>query len=159
MTVKWRSICFNLGQFVLVFLVANKKIFLAPSIFSSSSFFSSSLLTSLTTPSLLSQHLSPYSFYLNAYLVSLEPQTFGFPLDSYLSSEPWRLGCKFHNCLYYIYIVVVINFLKLFKLLHCMYMYLCHNYIQINLTVTSRLKRNWPLLKQIHLGWKQIVLG
>ena len=72
-----RSICFNLGQFVLVFLVANKKIFLAPSIFSSSSFFSSSLLTSLTTPSLLSQHLSPYSFYLNAYLVSLEPQTFG----------------------------------------------------------------------------------
>ena len=107
-----RSICFNLGQFVVVFWVANKKIFLAPSILSSSSFFSSSLLTSLTTPSLLSQHLSPYSFYLNAYLVSLEPQTFGFPLDSYLTSEPWRLGCKFHNCLYYIYIVAVINFLN-----------------------------------------------
>ena len=87
-----RSICFNLGQFVLVFWAANKKIFLAPSIFSSCSSFSSSLLTSLTTPSLLSQHLSPYSFYLNAYLVSLEPQTFGFPLDSYPDALPVTHG-------------------------------------------------------------------
>ena len=38
--------------------------------------------TSPTIPSLLSQHPSPYSFYLDAYLVGLEPQAFGFPLDS-----------------------------------------------------------------------------
>ena len=60
----------------------NKKIVWAPSIFILPLLFISTLLTSLTIPSLLSQHPSPYSFYLNAYLVSLEPQTFGFPLDS-----------------------------------------------------------------------------
>ena len=60
----------------------NKKIVWAPSIFILPLLFISTLLTSLTIPFLLSQHPSPYSFYLNAYLVSLEPQTFGFPLDS-----------------------------------------------------------------------------
>ena len=44
--------------------------------------FISTLLTSSTILSLLSQHPNLYSFYLNAYLGSLEPQTFGFPLDS-----------------------------------------------------------------------------
>ena len=52
--------------------------FLAPSIFSSSQLY----LPSPNILPLLSQHPSPYSFYLNAYLMSLEPQTFGFPLDS-----------------------------------------------------------------------------
>ena len=51
-----------------------------------------SLLTSPTIPSLLSQHCSPYSFYLNAYLVSLEPQTFGFPLDSCPDALPVSHG-------------------------------------------------------------------
>ena len=44
--------------------------------------FISTLLTSPTIPSLLSQHPNLYSFYLNAYRGSLKPQTFGFPLDS-----------------------------------------------------------------------------
>ena len=73
-------------MFCLVFAANKKNIFLTPSIFSSSSFFSkviSTLLTSPIIPSLLSQHPSPYSFYLNAYMyrMSLEPPTFGFPLD------------------------------------------------------------------------------
>ena len=42
--------------------------------------------------SLLSQHPSPYSFYLNAYLVSLEPQTFCFPLDSCPDTLPVSHG-------------------------------------------------------------------
>ena len=139
--------------------------------------FISTLLSSPTIPSLLSQHPSPYSFYLNAYLVSLEPQTFDFPSDlcpdalpvqaeqsigpregvfafgtrrkwgeskkdkcensfsrpvktpsqglifhsartetlAMQASEPWRVGRKFHYFLNYIYIIVVTNFLKLFK--------------------------------------------
>ena len=100
-----------------------------------------------TIPSLLSQHPNLYSFYLNAYLGSLEPQTFGFPLDSGPDAiEPCWLGCKFHYFCNYIYIVVVINFFKLFKsdilikenippIITLQYMYLCPNYIQINLTV------------------------
>ena len=76
---------FELVQFFFVFVFGfasnKKKIVLAPSIFILPLLFISTLLTSLTIPSLLSQHPSLY-FYLNAYLVSLEPQTFGFPLDS-----------------------------------------------------------------------------
>ena len=54
--------------------------------------FFSTLLTSPTIPSLLSQHPSLYSFnmYLNDYFVSLEPQTFGFPLDSCPDALPVR---------------------------------------------------------------------
>ena len=105
-----------------------------------------------TIPSLLSQHPSPYSFYLDAYMycVSLEPQTFGFPLDSCPDALPvshgetWMQVPLFFN---YIYIVVVIHFLKLLKsdilikenippIITLQYMYLCPNYIQTNLTVT-----------------------
>ena len=68
--------------FVFGFASDKKKIVLAPSIFILPLLFISTLLTSLTIPSLLSQYPSLYSFYLNAYLVSLKPQTFGFPLDS-----------------------------------------------------------------------------
>ena len=90
-----RSICFNLGQFdFFVVFAANQKIFLAPSIFSSSSFFSLSplYLPHLLFPPLLSQHPSPYSFYLNAYRMSLEPPTFGFPLDSCPDALPLSHG-------------------------------------------------------------------
>ena len=77
-----KSIRFNLRQLLLR---QTKKIFFAPSIFSSSSFFSSSPLylphLLFPPPPLLSQHPNLYSFYLNAHLGSLEPQTFGFPLD------------------------------------------------------------------------------
>ena len=47
-----------------------------------------------TIPSLLSQHPSPYSFYLNAYMycVSLEPPSFGFPLDSCPDALPLSHG-------------------------------------------------------------------
>ena len=74
--------------------MSNKKIFLTTSIFSSSSLFSSSplYLPSPTIPFLLSQHPSPYSFYLSAYLVSLEPQTFGFPLYSCPDALPVSHG-------------------------------------------------------------------
>ena len=51
--------------------------------------FISTLLISPTIPSLLSQHPNLYSFYLNAYLGSLEPQTFGFPLDSCPDALPF----------------------------------------------------------------------
>ena len=56
--------------------------------------FISTLLTSPAIPSLLSQHPSPYSFYLNAYMyrVSLEPPTFGFPLDSCPDALPLSHG-------------------------------------------------------------------
>ena len=77
--------------------------------------FISTLLTSPTIPSLLSQHPSPYSFYLNAYLVSLDLWFSSGFMSWCLTSEPWRLGCKFHYFFNYICIVVVINFLKLFK--------------------------------------------
>ena len=66
--------------FCFCFCVKQKQIVLAPLIFILPLLFISTVLTSLTIPSLLSQHPSPYSFNLNAYLVSLEPQTFGFPL-------------------------------------------------------------------------------
>ena len=73
--------------------------------------------------------------------------SFGF-MSWCLTIEPCRLGCKFHYFFNYIYIVVVINFLKLFKsdilikenippIITLQYMYLCPNYIQINLTVIS----------------------
>jgi len=35
---------------------------------------------------------NPYSFYLNAYLVSLEQQTFGYPLDSCPDALPVSHG-------------------------------------------------------------------
>ena len=60
-------------------------------------------------PSLLSQHRSQYIFYLNAYLVSLKPQTFGFPLDLE------DLEASFTIFLIMYTLLVVINFLKLFK--------------------------------------------
>ena len=112
-----RSICFKLGHF---FCSKQKNIFgTFGLLFILLLFFISTLLTSPTIPSLLSQHPSPYCFCMNAYLVSLEPQTYGFPLDFmswYLTGETWMQVPQF---LYYIYIAVVINFLKLFKLLHC----------------------------------------
>ena len=80
-----RSICFNLGQFDFFCFCGKQKnnfgtfnVLFIPLLH-----FIFTLLTSPTIPSLLPQHPSPYSFYLNAYLVSLElGQTFGFPLDS-----------------------------------------------------------------------------
>ena len=61
--------------FLFLFLrQTNKKIVWAPSSFILPLLFISTLLTSLTIPSPLSQHPSPYSFII--------PQTFGFPLDS-----------------------------------------------------------------------------
>ena len=77
-----RSIFSNLGQFFLALafaFAANKKYFCH---LRSSLYPLPSLLASPTIPSLLFQHPNLYSFYLNAYLGSLEPQTFGFPLDS-----------------------------------------------------------------------------
>ena len=85
-----RSICSNLGQFDFVFFCFCGKpknifgtfdlLFILPLL------SISTLHTSPTIPSLLSQHPSPYSFYLNAYMyrVNLEPPTctFSFPLDS-----------------------------------------------------------------------------
>ena len=76
--------CFNLhvGQFdFFLNLCQRKKNFLAPSIFSLSSLFS---LSPLFLPHLLFPPCSPNipAPLLNAYLVSLEPQTFGFSLDS-----------------------------------------------------------------------------
>ena len=128
-----RSICFC--------FCGKQKIFLAPSIFSSSSF---SPLPALPT--------SQPVFFLSQCL-PWEPWTtdlwFSFGFRSWcLTIEPCRLGCKFHFFFNYIYIVVVINFLKLFKsdilikenippIITLQYMYLCPNYIQINLTVIS----------------------
>ena len=79
-----RSIRFNLGQFDFCFFFGKQKNFFwhLQSFLFILLLFISTLLTSPTIPSLLSQHPSPYSFYLNAYLVSLEPPTFCFPLDS-----------------------------------------------------------------------------
>ena len=106
-----RSICFDLGQFDFVFVfAANKKNIFGTFdlLFILLLLFISTLLTSPTIPSLLSQHPSPYSFYLNAYMyrVSLEPPTFGFPLDSCRDALPlshWRLGCKCNYFFHYIY--------------------------------------------------------
>ena len=71
--------CFNLGQFDLFFLLLflRQKISLAPSIFSSFSLFSSS---PLYLPHLLFPPCCPNI--PAPILVSLEPKTFGFPLDS-----------------------------------------------------------------------------
>ena len=69
----------------------------------------------------------------------------------FLTSEPWRLGCKFPNLFNYIYIVVVINFLKLFNTLQ--YMYLCStcNYIQITTVFVDtglwKTKHPWKLFQ------------
>ena len=41
---------------------------------------------------MLSQHPSPYSFYLNTYVASLEAQTFAFPLDSCPDALPVSHG-------------------------------------------------------------------
>ena len=56
----------------------------------------------------------PSSFYLNVYLVSLEPETFGFLLDLCPNVLPVSHGdldasSSFFNYIY----IVVINFLKL----------------------------------------------
>ena len=100
--------------------MANKKIFLAPSFFSLSSFLSSSplYLPNLLFPPCSTNIPTCILFYLNAYLGSLEPQTFGFPLDSCPDALPLShadLDASSTIFLNYIYIVVVINFLKLFK--------------------------------------------
>ena len=115
--------------------------------------FISTLLSSPTIPSLLSQHPSTYSFHLNAYMyrLSLEPPTFGFPLDSCPDALPLSHGDLDASSTIFLityYTVVVINFLKLFKsdilikenippVITLQYMYLCPNYTQTNLTVTS----------------------
>ena len=91
-----RSICFKLGQFdFFCFCSKQKNIFGTFKLpFILPLLFISTLLTSPTIPSLLCQHPSPYSFYLNAYMyrVSLEPPTFGFPLDSRPDALPLRHG-------------------------------------------------------------------
>ena len=66
-----RSVCFSLGQFDFFFVfAANKKNVLGTFdlLFIPLLLFISTLLTSPAIPSLLSQHPSPYSFCLNAYL-------------------------------------------------------------------------------------------
>ena len=103
-----RSICSNIGQFVstqvnlfqpgvnlifFLFLRQTKNIFgTFDLLLILLLLFISTLLTSPTIPSLLSQHPSPYSFYLNAYHVSLEPPTLGFPLDSCPDALPLSHG-------------------------------------------------------------------
>ena len=95
------TICSNPGQFVstqvtLIFFCfcgKQKNIFGTFKLpFILPLLFISTLLTSPTIPSLLCQHPSPYSFYLNAYCVSLEPFTFGFPLDSCPDALPLSHG-------------------------------------------------------------------
>ena len=101
------------------FLGLCKKKF-TPSSLSSFSFFSSSLLylPHLLVPPRSRNIPAPILFsYLNAYLVSLELQTFGFPLDSCPDALPVSHGdldASF-TIFNYICIVVWINFLKLFK--------------------------------------------
>ena len=123
------SICFNIGQLDF-FLWQTKNIFGAfDLLFILLLLFISTLLTSPTTPSLLSQHPSPYSFYLNAYMyhVSLEPPTFGFPLDSCPDALPLSHGdLDASSTIFLITYTYIVQ-----------YMYLCPNYIQTNLTVTS----------------------
>ena len=92
-----RSICFDLGQFdFFLFLRQTKKNIFGTFdlLFILLLLFISTLLTSPIIPSLLSQHPSPYSFYLNAYMyrMSLEPPTFGFPLDSCPDALPLSHG-------------------------------------------------------------------
>ena len=146
-----RSICFNLGQFDFFFLLLllwqTKNIFGTFDLpFILLLLFISTLLTLSTIPSLLSQHPNLYS-----YLGSLEPQTFGFPLDSCPDALPLsHAGLDASSTIFfnYMYIVVVIHFLKLFEsdilikenippIIALQYMYLCPNYIQINITVVS----------------------
>ena len=115
-----RSICSNLGQFDFFFLLQQTKNIFSTfhPLFILLLLFISTLLISPTIPSLLSQHPSLYCFYLTAYLGSLEPQTFGFPLDSCPDALPLShadLDASSTIFFNYIYIVVVINFLKLFK--------------------------------------------
>ena len=145
--IKPWSICSSLSQFEFFFCFCGKQKNILGTfdlLFILLLLFISTLLTSPIIPSLLCQHPSPHSFYLNTYLVSLEPQTFGFSFGFKswcLTSEPWRLGSKFHYSFNYIYIVVVVvNFLKLFisdiltkenipPIITLQYMYLCPNYI------------------------------
>ena len=76
------------------------------------------------------------------YRVSLEPPTFGFPLDSCLDALPLSHGdLDAKSTIFLItYAVVVINFLKLFKsdiLIKENINQLLHYYKQTNLTITS----------------------
>ena len=90
-----RSVCSNLDQFDFCFCGKQKNISgTFDLLFILLLLFISTLLISPTIPSLLSQHPSPYSFYLNAYMyrVSLEPLTFGFPLDSSPDALPLSHG-------------------------------------------------------------------
>ena len=114
---------FNLSQFVDFFLFLQQTKNLANFatlnlIFIPLLLFISTLLTSPTIPSLLSQHPSPYSFYLNAYMypVSLEPPTFGIPLDSCPDALPLSHGDLDASSTIFLitYTVEVINFPKLF---------------------------------------------
>ena len=114
-------ICFNLGQFDFFFaFAANKK----------KCFWH--LRSSLYPPSFLHLHSTYLTYYSLPALTTSQPVfflsqclpwepwttdlwfSFGF-MSWCLTIEPCRLGCKFHYFFNYIYIVVVINFLKLFK--------------------------------------------
>ena len=162
-----RSVCSNLGQFVstqvnfilFLFLWETKKIFCTfDLLFILLLLFISILLSSPTIPSLLSQHPSPYSFYLNAYMtrMSLEPPTFGFPLDSCPDALPLSHGDLDASSTIFLitYTVVVIDFLKLFKsviLILLLHYSTCTSALTIyKLTV---------LKHQVNLCRKQIDLG
>ena len=121
-----RSICFNPGHFVSTWVnwiffsfAGNKKKFLAPSIFSSSSFFSSS---PLYLPHLLFSPCSPniptcilFISMLTLGALNHRPLVFLWVhvlMPYHWAMQTWMQIPLFFN---YIYIVVVINFLKLFK--------------------------------------------
>ena len=147
-----RSICFNLGQFdffffLLLLLRQTKNIF---------GTFDLLFILLLYLPHLLFPPCSPniptcilFISMLTLGTLNHRPLVFlWIQVLNCLTIEPCRLGCKFHYFFNYIYIVVVINFLKLFKsdilikenippIITLQYMYLCPNYIQINLTVIS----------------------
>ena len=112
---------FNLSQFdfLFCFCVKQKNIFgTFDLLFIFPLLLISTLLASPSISSLLFQHPSPYSFYLDAYLVSLEWQTCGFPLDSCPDALPVShgdLNASSPIFFSYIYTVLVIHFLKLFK--------------------------------------------
>ena len=107
-----RSI-YSLGQFVstqvnliFVFFVASKKTFFGTfNLFSSSSFSLSPLyLPHLLFPPCSPNIPAPILFInLGAYLVSLEPQTFGFPLDSCPDALPVSHGDQDARTFHYFY--------------------------------------------------------